>query len=89
MFKEIDFVQTNAIKILNLCLKCLSCCKKKLVISYFVLYQEILLFKVKKKLFLKYDGLIFGTPLGTVFHTIFSGKDILHKKTSAIKYTKK
>ena len=45
--------------------------------------QEILLFKVKKIFFLNLT-----VPQGTVFLTIFSGKDILRKKTSAIECTK-
>ena len=41
--------------------------------------QEILLFKVKK-FFFKFDGPTLGTPQGTAFHTIFSGKDILRRQ---------
>ena len=42
-------------------------------------------FQSEENIFFKSDRLTLGTPpQGTVFHTIFSGKDILRKKTSAI-----
>ena len=42
----------------------------------------------EENIFFKSDGPNLGTPQGTVFHTIFSRKDILRKKTSAIGCTK-
>ena len=50
--------------------------------------QEILQFKVTKKIFLESDGLTMGTPAGYSFPYDFFGKNILRKKTSAIGCTK-
>ena len=34
----------------------------------------------EKIFFFKFDGPTLGTPQGTAFHTIFSGKDILRRQ---------
>ena len=50
--------------------------------------QEILLFKVKKIFFSNLTVPLWGPPEGIVFRTIFSAKNILRKKTLAIRNSK-